>query len=370
MSAPRLLPTARLDALIAALRGRGYTVIGPTERDGGVVFAEVAAAADLPRGRRDAQAPGRYRLADGAAAGEAFGVVNGAGSLKPFFFAAEEPLLALHRRGRGFAVEPLAPAAPKLAVLGARACDLAALAMQDRIFLRGPHPDAHYAARRADVLLIAVHCTRAADTCFCVSMRTGPRAERGFDLALTELPDAFVVETGSAAGESLVAELGLASADAARRDDAQQRVADCAGHMGRRLATRDLPALLAARQGDAQWADVAQRCLSCTSCTMVCPTCFCHAVVDRTALDGATTERSRCWDSCFSHAHAHIAGKNFRPTVRERYRMWLTHKLGTWVEQFGDSGCVGCGRCITWCPTGIDLTAEVAALRGEPEAGP
>ena len=366
MSEPRTLPTARLGALITALRARGYTVVGPTERDGGVVFAEVQEVADLPVGRRDEQAAGRYRLEAGVD-GEVFGVVNGAGSLKPFFFAAEEPLLALHRRRGGFTIEAIAPAAPKLAVLGARACDLAALAMQDRIFLRGATPDAHYAARRADVILVAVHCTRAADTCFCVSMRTGPRAERGFDLALTELPGSFVVEAGTAAGAALLDELDLAPAAVALRDEAAQRVADCAASMQRRLDTTDLPALLAARQGDAHWAAVAQRCLSCTSCTMVCPTCFCHAVVDQTALDGATTQRARCWDSCFSHAHAHIAGKNFRPTVRERYRQWLTHKLGTWVEQFGDSGCVGCGRCISWCPAAIDITAEAAALRASAE---
>jgi formate hydrogenlyase subunit 6/NADH:ubiquinone oxidoreductase subunit I len=369
VSGPWALPKGRLGALIAALRGRGYTVVGPTERDGGVAFAEVREVADLPIGRRDEQAAGRYRLEAGVDS-EVFGVVNGAGSLRPFFFAAEEPLLALRRRSGGFTVDPIEPAAPRLAVLGARACDLAALAMQDRIFLRGPNPDTHYAARRADALLVAVHCTRAASTCFCVSMDTGPRAERGFDLALTELPGAFVVEAGTAAGASLLAELELAPADAALRDEADRRIADCAANMERRLDTTDLPALLAARQGDAHWAVVAGRCLSCTSCTMVCPTCFCHAIVDQTAIDGATTQRARCWDSCFSHAHAHIAGKNFRPTVRERYRQWLTHKLGTWVAQFGDFGCVGCGRCITWCPTAIDLTEEVAALRRAPEGRP
>ena len=369
MSEPRLLPTARLGALITALRARGYTVVGPTERDGGVAFDEVREVADLPVGRREEQAAGRYRLGPGVD-GEVFGIVNGAGSLKPFFFAPEEPLLALRRRGGGFTVEPIEPAAPKLAILGARACDLAALAMQDRIFLRGASPDAHYAARRADVLLVAVHCTRAADTCFCVSMRTGPRAERGFDLALTELPGAFVVEAGTVVGAALLDELDLAPAEEARREEAARRIDACAASMKRRLDTTDLPALLAARQGDAHWAAVAQRCLSCTSCTMVCPTCFCHAVVDHTALDGTASERRRCWDSCFSHAHAHITGKNFRPTVRERYRQWLTHKVGTWVEQFGESGCVGCGRCITWCPTAIDLTEEVAALRGAAETPP
>lgn len=362
MAEPRFLPKPWLGELIEVLRSRGYTVLGPTVRDGGVAFAEVRAVGDLPVGQRDAQAPGEYRLAAGVD-GEIFGVVNGAGSLKPFFFAPEEPLLELRRERTGFAVTPIEPAAPKLAILGARGCDLAALAMQDRIFLHDRIRDAHYAARRADVVCIAVHCTRAAATCFCTSMGTGPRATHGFDLALTELDEGFVVEVGTAAGESLIAGLALAHGDTARHREAEQRVAECAASMQRRLDTSDLPALLYDRLEHPRWDDVAQRCLSCTNCTMVCPTCFCHAVSDDTAIDAALSRRVRSWDSCFSCAHAQIHGKNFRPTVRDRYRQWLTHKLGSWIDQFGASGCVGCGRCITACPTGIDLTEEVAAIR-------
>ena len=104
--------------------------------------------------------------------------MNGAGSLKPAFFAPEEPLLELHREGRGFRVERCRAAGTTLAILGVRACDLAALAIQDRIFLHDRFRDTHYAARRADALLIAVNCTRAAPTCFCASMKTGPEATR------------------------------------------------------------------------------------------------------------------------------------------------------------------------------------------------
>ncbi len=368
MAEIRFLPKARLGELIGALRARGYAVLGPTVRDGGVVFAELESVADLPVGQRDVQAPGRYRLGAGVD-GEIFGVVNGAGSLKPSFFAPEEPLLELRRERRGFRLTPLAPQVPKVAILGARACDLAAVAMQDRIFLSARHPDSHYAARRAEAVFIAVNCTRAASTCFCTSMATGPRAERGFDLALTELDEGFVVEVGTAFGASLVAALGLVDCDQTRRAQGEERVAACAHGMQRRLETSDLPALLYERLEHPRWEEVATRCLSCTNCTMVCPTCFCCAVNDDTAIDGETTRRVRCWDSCFSHAHAQITGKNFRPTVRDRYRQWLTHKLGSWIDQFGSSGCVGCGRCITACPTGIDLTEELAALRATPGAG-
>jgi ferredoxin len=367
----RILAKQHLDDLLAALRGRGYRVLGPTVRDGGVFFDVVERMADLPVGLRDEQEAGRYRLGPGVE-GEVFGVVNGAGSLKPAFFAPEEPLLTLYREGRGFRVKPVAPAAPKLAILGARACDLAALAMQDRIFVHDRFRDAHYAARRADALLIAVNCTRAAPTCFCSSMGTGPKATRAFDLALTELADGFVVDVGSDAGAELLAAFPalFGDRDAARADEAEQRIAACAASQQRRLDTRDLPRLLYDNLDHPRWDDVARRCLSCTNCTMVCPTCFCHAVVDVTELTGNMTQRVRRWDSCFTDAHAQITGKNFRPTVHDRYRQWLTHKLASWIDQFGSSGCTGCGRCITWCPVGIDLTEEVAAIRGAGEAAP
>lgn len=372
--ATRFLPKTWLSALLGALQARGYRVLGPVVRDGGVVFDDVTRVEDLATGLRDEQEAGRYRLVPGVD-GEIFGVVNGAGSLKPSFFAPEEPLLALRRQGKEFHVEAVLPAPAKLAILGARGCDLAALAVQDRIFLHDRVRDTHYAARRADALFIAVHCTRAASTCFCASMDTGPRARGGFDLALTELEDGFVVEAATAEGEELMdgagAGVGAGTVDripspapAPALAEADRRIEACAASQRRRLDTADLPRLLYDNLDHPRWDDVAQRCLSCTNCTMVCPTCFCHTVVDLTEIEGNMSQRVRRWDSCFSFDHAQITGKNFRPTVHDRYRQWLTHKLASWIEQFGSSGCTGCGRCITWCPVGIDLTEEVAAIRG------
>ena len=114
-----------------------------------------------------------------------------------------------------------------------------------------------------------------------------------------------------------------------------------------------------------RWEDVARRCLSCTNCTLVCPTCFCTTVEDATDLSGGHAERRRRWDSCFSMDFSYIHGGYIRPSVKARYRQWMTHKLATWIDQFGTSGCVGCGRCITWCPVGIDITAEVKAIRAD-----
>jgi ferredoxin len=362
MSEALNMPKQALDDLIALLWQQQFKVLGPVASDGSVCFSEVHSVSEMPVGMREAQEPGRYRLVAGVA-GEIFGIVNGAGSLKPFFFAPEETLIEVQRERRGFRVREVAPSAARLAFIGVRACDLAALAIQDRIFLDDRFRDMHYEARREDAFFIAVNCTRSAPTCFCASMRTGPEAKAGFDLSLTEMDEGFIVRSGSPAGDEMIAKLQLSAALDEELASAQARIDQCAGGMQRQMDTSDLPHLLYDEVKNPRWDEVAARCLSCTNCTMVCPTCFCHTVLDMQEIDGNISRRVRKWDSCFSLEHAHIHGINFRPKIHDRYRQWLTHKLGSWIDQFGTSGCVGCGRCITWCPVGIDLTEEVAAIR-------
>ena len=135
--------------------------------------------------------------------------------------------------------------------------------------------------------------------------------------------------------------------------------------MGRHLRTDDLHDLLHASAQSPVWDEVAARCLACTNCTLVCPTCFCTSIEDVSDLPGDLDERHRVWDSCFSMEYSRLHGGAVRTSTGARYRQWMTHKLASWIDQFGTSGCVGCGRCITWCPAGIDLTEEVAALRTE-----
>ncbi len=113
-----------------------------------------------------------------------------------------------------------------------------------------------------------------------------------------------------------------------------------------------------------RWDNVAQRCLTCANCTMVCPTCFCTTVEDVSDVTGDHAERWRRWDSCFTQSFSYIHGGSVRTSAKARYRQWMTHKLASWIDQFGTSGCVGCGRCITWCPVGIDITEEVRAIAG------
>lgn len=355
------LPHSSLQGLFDVLRERGYTVIAPQARNGCIVYEETRHAAELPWGVSLSQDAGNSRLHQGGHA-QCFAWANGPQALKPLVFAPKEPLWRFVRHETGFAVESAVTPQRPLAVIGARACDLAALSIQDRHFLDAPYPDPHYGARRQDMLIVAVNCTHPASTCFCASTGDGPQARAGFDLALTELEDGFVVEAGSAQGDSLMAALALPQATDERIETAAAGVRQAAASQTRAIPGRDLQQALMARLDHARWQEVAERCLACGNCTMVCPTCFCHAEVEAPELDGSGSLHAREWDSCFGERHGYIHGKQLRPEISQRYRQWLTHKLATWHEQFGRSGCVGCGRCIAWCPVGIDITEEAAAL--------
>jgi len=356
-----------LDDLIGALRRRGFRVLGPTVRDGAIVYDELESAAALPVGWTDRQEAGTYRL-DRRDDDARFGYAVGPHSWKQFLFPARLRLWRARANGGAPAVEEEPPDETPLAFLGVRACELNAIAIQDRVFTGGKFVDGDYAARRRGVFVVAVNCGEPAATCFCVSMDAGPRVEQGYDLALTEVLDGehrFLVEVGSPAGAEVLAELPSRPAEDTDLVAAAAVVDSAAARMGRTMESADLRELLADNLEHPRWDEVAERCLTCGNCTLVCPTCFCSSVEDTTDLTGTETTRTRVWDTCFSLDYSYIHGGSVRASGRSRYRQWLTHKLGTWHDQFGTSGCVGCGRCITWCPVGIDITAEVAALRGE-----
>ena len=368
LPAPGVMGLDGLQHLIELLRGDGFQVLGPTRRAGAIVYGALTGTGDLPAGWTDVQGPGTYRLEprdDGAV----FGFTVGPHAWKRFLFPPRRRLWQADRTDDGgFRVTPDADDPPRMVFLGARACELAALAVQDRVFIDGPFADPVYAARRRNTRIVAVNCTQAAATCFCTSMQTGPRAHAGFDLALTELLDsgrhAFLVEAGTAEGTAWLARLPVREADDDDHAAAREAVERAAAAQQHTLDTEGLPDLLLARLDHPRWEAVADRCLACANCTMACPTCFCSSVEDTTDLTGRQAERWQQWDSCFTLDFSYIHGGSVRKSTRSRYRQWLTHKLAGWVEQFGTSGCVGCGRCIAWCPVGIDLREEVRALRG------
>jgi ferredoxin len=372
---------AGLGALIDALKDRGYTVIGPTVRDDAIVLTEIGSADELPFGAGVTLDEGRYRLmkrADSAA----FANSGGPQSWKAFLHPPRVRLWTTRRDGSEPATvaaenDPQPPgsdmgsrARRAYAFIGVRPCDLAAIGVLDTVLRAGTYPDETYTRRRDGVFVVAVECTEPGETCFCASMGTGPGASGGYDLVLTELVDEidqwFVVRVGSEAGAQVLAELSVervGSADV----EAQQAVARAGERMSRRMPA-DMREILAGARESPHWDDVASRCLTCGNCTLVCPTCFCTTTEDVSDLTGENAERWRRWDSCFDLDFSYIHGGSVRSSGASRYRQWMTHKLSAWHDQFGSSGCVGCGRCIVWCPVGIDITAEAAALsRGRKE---
>jgi sulfhydrogenase subunit beta (sulfur reductase) len=370
--APFLAPATRVlldvrgfGALLARLQQHGYSLIGPRVVGPAISYQPIASIEDLPRGWTSRQAAGRYRL-EPREDDAMFGYGPGVESLKRYLCPPVETLWKATRESGRLRFEPNGHApAPALAFIGVRACELEAVARLDKVFLQGPFVDPAYEARRSAMFLLAVHCSHPGDTCFCASMGTGPRATSLFDMAFTELPGGrFVVEVGSARGAEALGDINWADAPADAVHDAEHAVEAAAARMGRQVDTTGLPEALADAMEHPEWDDVARRCLACANCALVCPTCFCHTVEDRTDLKGQQIERQRRWDTCFTAEFSYIHGGSIRPSVRARYRQWLTHKFSSWQTQFGTLGCVGCGRCITWCPVGIDVTEELRRLRG------
>jgi sulfhydrogenase subunit beta (sulfur reductase) len=360
------LPHAQFHLLLDALGAAGYRVIGPRLRDGVIVYDTLTSPDDLPRGVHDHQSPGRYHAEKDPSDKRCFAWANGPQAIKPRMFAPREALWKSDKGSDGdVRYSQVLPEASALAIIGARACDLAALRLQDRHFLAQQFQDPHYAARRAQAFIVAVHCTHPAATCFCASTGDGPRAHDVYDLALSELDEGYIVEALGERGRAIAAQLPLEVTTPVQHTRARAGIDAAAACQTRRLPGGSLRDRLLANLEHPRWEDVAARCLSCGNCTSVCPTCFCSDAMDEPNLQGDTSVHVRLWGSCFTQSHSYIHGITIRPDTRTRYRQWLIHKLATWHDQYGRSGCVGCGRCITWCPTGIDITEEAAAVCGE-----
>lgn len=368
----RILSRTNLDRLMTKLQLGGRTLLGPIEKDGAIVYGAISSSSDLPIGHSDEQAEGYYRIRqrkDEAV----FGFAVGPDSWKRYLHPPRRTLWRATRKDGSVKAEPVSEPS-KYAFFGVRACELAAIKLLDKVLLDGRFVDAGYARARRNTIIVAVNCSAPSGTCFCSSMQSGPVASNGFDLSLTELIDGdghrFLVEIASETGEDLMSKVTTRRVKKADREATQRVVMQATQRMGRTLKTERLKESLAENPDHSQWDVIAERCLSCGNCTQVCPSCFCTSVEDHTSLCGEEAERVQTWDSCFTNQFAELSGGQVRETTASRYRQWMTHKLSTWYEQFDTSGCVGCGRCIAWCPVGIDITREAEIIAGSRQAAP
>jgi len=366
-----------LGRLIALLAEQGYEVIGPRKEGAAIRWGPVGSVDELPAETGCETKPGHYRLKERPGP-ERFAWGPSPDSVKRWLHAPETRIAAAHKdNGNGaFHVLHDEPKAQKTAFIGLRPCDVAALERLDRVFLEDKFIEEHYAARRREALIIAVNCTESLETCFCVSMECGPRAARGFDVALTEHVNEsapggieYLAEAGTAKGGHLVEALGAPKAEAPFVAECREKCKQAGAAQRRKVDWRSAPTVMLRVFEHPRWEDTARRCLACANCTLSCPTCFCINTLETTSLDGTQGERKRVWDSCFTQSFTYIHGGSVRASVKSRYRQWLGHKLAWWQQQFGTAGCTGCGRCVTWCPTGIDITEEFAELAGSAQGG-
>lgn len=355
--------------LLDLIKGDGYKLLGPTIRNQVIIYDELQSAQDLPIGWMDEQDPGRYRLkrrSDQAY----FGYNLGPHSWKKYLFPPREKLFSARKQESGLVVfQETIPTVEKMAFIAVRACEIQAISVLDKVFNHKLAVYQQYQTRRENLFIMAVNCTRAVNTCFCVSMGAGPEVTKGYDLALTEVINEhehyFVVMVGSDKGRSFCEQLALEGATQTESQSAQLLVEKNKDEMVRNVDNEHVHEMLSKSWNCKRWDQVAERCINCANCTLVCPTCFCSDNEDKVSLDGSQVDRWQSWDSCFNLSHSFIHGGSVRASAKSRYRQWLTHKFGTWWDQFGVSGCVGCGRCIAWCPVGIDVTEELRELKNE-----
>lgn len=355
----------QLQHLLDTLQRAGFHCIGPQLHDGAIIFDHITSVEQLPRGIHDEQAPGSYSLKPDAST-MYFDWANGPQAIKPLLFTPREKLWSSQRSADGqIAFKTAETGLVPLAIIGARACDVAAMKIQDQHFLQQQYVDPYYQARRKNLLIVAVNCSRPADTCFCHSTGDGPFVDNsidsGADIVLTELQHGFLISAGTDQGEEILLKLSLLDSTKEQLAESESIAANAANQK-RQLPAIDIRTQLMEELDNDAWHNIAARCLSCGNCTAVCPTCFCHSENDVAELDGNTSSHFRDWDSCFSQGHSYIHGITIRSETSQRYRQWLTHKFSSWHDQYGRSGCVGCGRCITWCPVGIDVTESIKQL--------
>ena len=343
-------------------------VFGPRVKDGAITLERLNRFAELPVGCHDEQRPGSYAIRQ-TNDQTLFHYAVGPHAVKRLLHPANRRLWRTEKTQAGWEVSADDGRPRPIALFGVRSCDVESIDILDQVFTGGDYVEPHYQLARQQLLLITASCPAPSAVCFCTSMGHGPRP-RHYDINLTEINSAaehyFVADAGTQRGQELLASLAEAArpADMSELQAAEACIDAACNRIEKKLDTTNLAEDIAARIESPHWRDVGERCLACGNCTMVCPTCFCTTTYDVTDLDGAASEHWQSWDSCFNADFSYLNGGAVRQTVGSRYRQWLSHKLSTWHDQFGRSGCVGCGRCVTWCPVEIDIVEETRKLRG------
>jgi sulfhydrogenase subunit beta (sulfur reductase) len=241
-------------------------------------------------------------------------------------------------------------------IFGIRPCDANAITLLDTVFDTEEYRDPYWTAHRSSSTIIGLGCNKPQSTCFCTTVGYGPFNHDGMDALMTEIDDNYFIEVFSEKGETLFSELPFASEE--EQEKVKRHQTQVAESMTIAFETENLKHTLDNLFESNFWGEIAESCLGCGVCTFLCPTCFCFDIVDEVQRN----KRVRNWDTCMFRIYSQEAsGHNPRPTQAERTRQRLMHKYSYWLDHIGKIGCTGCGRCVRYCPVGLDIRAMIRA---------
>ena len=283
--------------------------------------------------------------------------------LKKYFFKPRDKMFnfSVEKGYEASADEP----DKKYVFLGIHPCEIHGLKILDLVF-GGRYVDSRYFARRGRAALIGLDCIPD-EFCFCRSTGTD-YVDDGFDLFLSDIEDSYLVRVGTSRGDDMVqaAEGLFREVEKPDREKYKKKSLQRNQSFQAEIQLQDLPEIMDLEYESPIWQELGEKCLSCGTCSMVCPTCYCYAVFDELNLDAAGGQRIRRWDSCLFQDYALVAGgHNFRAQRSSRVKNRYFHKQRGFVSQYGRSSCVGCGRCKEYCPAGIDIIEVVNKLRSK-----
>ena len=282
---------------------------------------------------------------------------------KNFFFPKTETMMRYMRTERGMELSGEEEEAKEAVLFGARPCDVRSFVLLDYLFDQEKYRDSYYIDKREKTTIISLACIHPPySTCFCTSVGGHPMSEEGADVLLTDIGDNYLAEFITPKGEKLLEKMGDLPAADGSADEKKKALSESAEkEIKSHIPGKEIKPWLDDNFEHPFWDTIHQSCLACGTCTYLCPTCHCFDISDE--VKGSDGKRIRTWDSCMYWLFTkETSGHNPRTSQKQRWRQRLMHKFKYFVDNFDEIACVGCGRCVRYCPVNIDIRKIVTDI--------
>jgi len=275
---------------------------------------------------------------------------------KKVLFPQKEILFKFRYVNNKIQLNDVSPEINNTILLFIRNCDAQGIKILENFFGQTPHKDKFFLERRKKCVIIGLACNKPRSTCFCTSVGGSPFGEEFFDIIFIDLTDKFLIKGISEKGKKLLDSIGwlrdASLIDIQKIDELSEKAK---ASIKFNININEIKDILDNLYDDPLWSELGQVCIGCGTCAFLCPTCSCFDVIDE-RLTKTEGQRVRIWDTCqFSLFTLHGSGHNPRPTKKERTRQRIYHKFNYYPKNYDLIGCVGCGRCILYCPTNSDI---------------